>query len=143
MSEVLEIIQKMVLLGGLFYFAWKDYKTKTVEIMPIWLLEIVGIILQMVIGEVQIWNVFASMSIGVLLLLIGVLTGENVGIGDGLLFLVSGTYLEFAKNITLFCGTLLLVGGYAAICLVLKKIKKQDRIPMAPFMLAAFVVFVR
>lgn len=142
MFEVLEIIQRLLLLGGLFYFAWCDYRTKTIAVIPVCLMGIGGIVLHLMLGSGEIGKLLAGMAVGVFLLLISVLTAESIGVGDGLLFLVSGIYLEFLNNMTLFCGTIFLVGGYTGICLLLKRKKKEDRIAVAPFMLTAYVLFV-
>ena len=121
MYEMLEIVPKLILLGGLTYFAWWDYRYKTVALLPIWLVGISGVFCHLFVRENSIWNMLASMSIGCLLVLISAMTTESIGMGDGLLFLVSGCYLSFAQNVALLIGTLFLLGGFATICLILKK----------------------
>lgn len=142
MHEMLEVIQKLILLGALFGFAWQDFQKKRIAVIPIWFLGVWGILLQLVLEKNSVWNMAASMSLGIFLLAISFLTRESIGMGDGFLFLVSGIYLEFTKNMALFYGTIFLLGGFALICSALKKIRKQERIPMAPFMLTAYVLFI-
>ena len=141
MYEVLEITSDLVLLIGLVYFAWYDHRFKMVPLLPIWLLGTIGIVWNLFFSGRDIWNLMASMSVGGLLLLISYLSAESIGMGDGCLFLVSGSFLSFGENMELLVGTIGLLGGFAILCLILKKKKQKDRIAMAPFMLVAYVVF--
>lgn len=140
MLEVFEITSKIVLLFGLFYFAWFDYKTRLIQAKWLLLFGISGMILQ--------WNVWMSgqilqgMLAGGVVLLIALLSKESIGVGDGLLFVATGVFLGFSKNFALIFGSLFLAGVFSIICLVLKKKGRNDRVALGPFVLTAYVVFV-
>lgn len=143
MHEVLEIVLKVVLLLGLFYIAWFDYRTKLIDVK--WLLMfavagLVGILLQQDIALMG--QSCLGMLVGGTLLVLAWASGESVGFGDGCLFVVTGVFLGFLQNFVLLLGSLLLAGVFAIFCLVLKKKEKNDRIALAPFVLTAYVVFV-
>lgn len=140
MLEVFEIISKVVLLLGLFFFAWFDYKTKMIRTKWLMLFGLLGIILRG--DEVLSVQMFTGMIMGGILLLVAYLSNESIGIGDGLLFIATGTFLNFAQNLALLFGSLLLAGVFAIACLVLKKKGRNDRVALGPFVLAAYVVFV-
>lgn len=142
MYEVLEIIQKLILLLELTYFAWWDYRTQKIALLPGVLFIMGGMLCHLLTGQNGIGEVFFSMVVGLILLVVSFVYSEGIGTGDGLLFLVSGSYLNFANQILLLMGTLYLLGGVAVLCLLLKKKKPKDRIAMAPFMLGAYVIFV-
>lgn len=138
---MLEITKSMLLLIGLLYFAWQDYKTGYIRTISAVIVGIIGIVLTILIERnVDVmWMIVASMLIGIGLMLVGVFSKESIGIGDGILFLVSGCYLNIFENLILLRRTIFLIGGFAILCLTIKKLRKTSQIPMAPFMLTAYV----
>lgn len=140
MYEMLEIIGKIIFLLGLFYFAWRDYKSKQIQTGILSIFGMSGIFLQGAMGAS--WTNLLGMLVGGILLVIAVISRESIGLGDGMLFLATGTFLSFSENMALLIDSLLLVGIYAITCLVLKKKGKKDRVAFAPFVLAAYVLFV-
>lgn len=141
MSEVLEIVCKLMMLAGLFYFAWQDYKTNMLGLIPLMFFMGMGIGIRVIAGTFSLSSFLTGTMVGIVCLMIGAVTSESLGMGDGLLFLGTGMFLNFESNFVLFCGALLLAGGFSGICLLLKKKSRKDRIPMVPFVLAAYVVF--
>ena len=153
MSEMLEIVIKLVLLVGLFGFSWIDYKTKRFPVMLLLLFGAVGLFLRiannLLIGEelslVKMsqldfwWEMSSGAVVGIGLLMLSILSREQIGKGDAFLFISVGMYLNFARNLTLLFRTLLLVGGFSVGCLLLKKKGKNDSVAMGPFLLAAYV----
>ena len=148
MSEVLRITSEIILLMGLFYFAYFDYQTGLIDGKAILLFSSFGMVLQLmfaVIENKEIKEIFLSLNgmlIGIAIWGVAVISKEAIGKGDALLFLATGTFLDIAKNSILLCGTLWLVGSYAMICFIRKKKGKKDKIALAPFVLIAFVVFI-
>ena len=139
---MLEIIKSVLLLIGLLYFAWQDYQTRYISTAASAVVGIIGIGLWIFIeGNVTvILQIFVSMFVGIVLILVGIVTKEKIGIGDGILFMVSGCYLDIFQNLRLFSQTIFLIGGFTILCLIIKKIRKTSQIPMAPFMLGAYVI---
>ena len=141
MYEMLEIVSEVILLVGLLYFAWRDYQTQTINVAVAAIMGVLGIVLQflMELDVGVVWELLLSMMIGVSLVLVGIATKGGVGMGDGILFLVAGCYLNWMENMMLFLWTIILTGGFGLICVITKRLGKKQRIPMAPFMLMAFV----
>lgn len=143
MQEMLEIILKMVLLVGLFYVAWFDYRTKLIEekcLMFFGMLGVFGVILR---GDMTLFfQSCLGMLVGVFLLLFGFISRESVGFGDGWLFVVTGIFLGPVQNAVLFLGSMILAGIFAIGCLTLKKKGRNDRMALVPFVLTAYVVFI-
>lgn len=141
MYEMLEIVKKMLLLAGLLYFAWQDYHTHYIGVVLTIIMGLVGIFISFFVeGNVAvIWEVLRSMAIGLGLIFIGVVSKESIGIGDGILFIMSGCYLNVFENMMLLLRTIFLTGGFAILCLLIGRLREKDRIPMAPFMLTAYV----
>ncbi len=141
MPEVLEIISKLMMLAGLFYFAWQDFKTNMLGVIPLILFVGMGMVIHLMTDGFSLSSFLTGTMVGIACLIISIVTSESLGIGDGLLFLGTGMFLDLKSNFVLFCGTLLLAGGFSGICLLLKKKSGKDKIPMAPFVLGAYVAF--
>jgi len=140
MHEVFEVTLKIVLLIGLFYIAWFDYRTKLIEAKWLWIIGVFGVVLLLLHSGIAIvGQVFAGTLPGWILLMLAWVSGESVGFGDGWLFVVTGIFLGWKKNAVLLLGSLIFAGVFAIVCLVLKKKEKNDRIALAPFVLAAYV----
>ena len=143
MCEMFQVISEVVLLIGLFYISWFDYKTKLIERKWLLVMGMLGVTCIFVQGEKDLFvQAFAGMLIGGGMLFLAGISQESIGFGDGWLFVATGVYLGFWKNFVLLFGSLLLAGIFSIFCLVLKKRKKDDRVAMAPFVLASYVVFV-
>lgn len=141
MLEMLEIVKVLLLLVSLLYFAWQDYHTRYISVTAAIMVGIIGIAIRLLIegSMAVILEVFASMALGLGLIILAIATKESIGIGDGVMFLVTGCYLTLFENIILFGRTIFLTGGFAVLCLLIKKLEKGSRIPLAPFMLAGYV----
>ena len=143
MWEMCEVISKVVLLWGLFWVAWEDYKTQLIKVGWLWLIGIAGVGFMLLRKEMMLEiGAFSGVLIGIVILVFAGISGESIGFGDGWLFVVTGTYLDFRENAVLLFGSMLLAGIFAMICLVLKRKNREDRIALAPFVLAGYVVFV-
>ena len=82
-----------------------------------------------------------AMVIGGALLALSAATGEAVGRGDGWFFVVSGIYLDFARNLLLLCGGLILCFLACAI-LFMRGVGsgrnvRHMRLPFLPFLVPA------
>ena len=143
MHEMLEVILKLVLLLGLFYIAWCDYKTKLIDVK--WLLivgaiGVAGILLRN--DVIMLGKALLGMLPGFCLLMTAWISEESIGYGDGWLFAMTGIFLGCLQNAILLLGSMILAGIFAIACLVLKKKRRNDRVALAPFVLTAYVLFV-
>ena len=79
--------------------------------------------------------------LGVCLLGIAKVTGESLGYGDGLLFLVTGIYIGGWDNCSLLMTSLILVFVFAIIQILVRKKSAKSEIPFVPFVLSAYVLY--
>lgn len=133
-----------VFLGGC---AWTDGKKK--EINLLWLLfwAAVGTFYIFVgMWSGGFWDVgtesikrLGGIFVGLFLLAAAVISGGQVGAGDGLVFLVCGLYLDFwESNLLLMSGLLLLVGKYVLSILQGHKNRSREH-PLFPYVFAAYM----
>lgn len=90
-------------------------------------------------GNMPLLEIVGGVSIGVVLLILSKITEGAVGLGDGMLFFVTGIYLGFWKNAMLLWGSLLLCSCWGIALLAVRRIKwtagKRMEIPFLPFVL--------
>lgn len=70
---------------------------------------------------------------GVLLLVLAVLT-KGIGIGDGIVLLEVSSLLLLERTLVAFGLSLMIMGAFSAVLLLLKKVKKELRLPYLPFL---------
>lgn len=133
------MIQTFALLGLLVFCTIEDVRKKRILLGPVFILGIVGLILHLYYRNISVCNMLAGCLIGVILLLVSKLTGGKIGIGDGLILIVTGIYLGYEDNVMLFMYGLLFCGIWSLPLLVLKKKKGSDEVPFVPFLLLAYL----
>ena len=80
----------------------------------------------------------AGVLLGVALILLSKLTDGSIGMGDGIVFCLTGMVLGLAGNFSLLCTSLLLAGILSIVLICTRMIKKSDSIPFVPFVFLAF-----
>lgn len=133
------LIGKMLLLGVLAITAYRDWKEKVIYLYVPMLAGVAGLILHLFYQEHTIMDVFCGTGIGAVVILIAMISGESIGIGDGVMLMVSGIFLGFWGNLALFFTALLLVGLAALFLVVIKRKEKNYRVPFLPFLLVAYL----
>ena len=63
-----------------------------------------------------------------------------MGMGDVKLYSALGFCLGFRPLLCIACGSMLTGGIYAGVLLLLKKVKKKDRIPFGPFIACSAIL---
>lgn len=132
-------MKRACLLGILAYNSGKDIKTKEIPLLANVLFGILGSGWSLYTGDLEPSLLCGGIILGGFIFLLGILTKEAIGIGDGVLLMVTGSFLGGTENFLLFFFALLGAGSYAALLLVLKKAGKKTAIPFAPFLLASYM----
>ena len=119
-----EIPRWVYLAGGLEAFFWR---MAVILHMDVWL----GSESWMVFfhgnnKEVSFLEAALGAMVGIVLLLLSRAADGSIGAGDGMLFLITGIYFGFWKNIALFLGSLLLCSIWGIGYLFIKKIGWQE-----------------
>lgn len=134
MEEIKAAVFMVLLVCGL----WDWKKTE----IPIWICGVgaFGILgMQAYSNEMAIWEMAAGAAIGLLLLVVGKVTGQ-IGIGDGIVFMITGIGMGFWNNLLLLWGSLLLMATVSLALILLQKIRWKARLPFLPFVLCAYVI---
>ena len=87
-------------------------------------------------GSIMLWLAF--LGTGFVFYLISLVTREQIGKGDAFLFAMTGAGMGFFENIRLLYLTFFIAFFAAVFLWMVKKRGRDYRMPMAPFVLAAF-----
>lgn len=144
MLELIKGIEKVVLLTGLMLSSWTDIKNRQISVKLIFVVSELGLILFLIgkcMGDTMGGKeLLAGMSVGGILLLVARLTGERIGYGDGMLFVVTGIFEGFWNNLYLLLLSSALAGGVALFFLISRKKGRADSMPFAPFVSVGYVL---
>lgn len=94
----------------------------------------------LMMGGQKISLLLAGAVPGLFLLCIGKASGGALGLGDGLVILVSGLYMGIWKALEWLALALLLAAVWAGFLLVFKKKGRKASFPFVPFLMAAYVI---
>ena len=74
------------------------------------------------------------------MMMLSAATRGNVGMGDGILLVVTGVYLGGSENLALFMMGLLLSALWSLGLLLLKKKGRKEEIAFVPFLLLSYFI---
>lgn len=86
----------------------------------------------------NIWGLIPGLGV----LLLSVIIPGSIGKGDGYLLCISGLALGVQCCFSILCYGLFLAGGTAAVLLAVHKVKRDTKLPFAPFLFGGFVLTV-
>ena len=134
------VIKEIVLLVGLGIMSVEDIRKKGIK--RLWLigLGIVGLIFTVADAEVLCVSFLLRFVPGVVFVLLAWATREQIGMGDALLILVMGWYLNAIELVDVCLLAFFIAGLVALVLLVVIKKSKKFELPMVPFIFAGYVV---
>ena len=134
------VIKEIVLLSGLGIMSVEDIRKKGIK--RLWLigLGIVGLIFTIADAEVLCVSFLLRFVPGVVFVLLAWATREQIGMGDALLILVMGWYLNAIELVDVCLLAFFIAGLVALVLLVVIKKSKKFELPMVPFIFAGYVV---
>lgn len=133
-------MQSVMMLGLLGICSLEDVKRKRLTVIYILMFGVSGIMLHLIAPVCSIYSILWGMLLGIALILLSVATRGSVGMGDGILLMVTGVYLGGPGNLELFMTGLLLSALWSLGLLVLKKKGRKEEIAFAPFLLLSYLL---
>lgn len=133
------MIETYILLGTLGVHSIEDIRQRQITITITLFSGILGVLLHLIFQNKSIYEMLAGMLPGVFLLTVSLLTSGGIGLGDGMVFMLTGLYLGLAENLFLIIFTFLLAAAAGLFVLAIQRDKGNDRLPLVPFLLLAYV----
>lgn len=124
------------LLSMLVVCSVEDIRKKEMHLLILLAFGVLGIGLHIAFRSKSIYELLGGMLIGLVLLLLSIVSEGKIGKGDGVLMVVTGTYLGFWNNLLLlWCATCMT--GIFGLAVYFKNRRTDVELPFAPFVLAA------
>lgn len=117
---------------------WTDIQKKEICFPALCIFLPGGILWRIIQGQFWPDGIF-SMGIGVLVSVVSVISGGEIGLGDGLLILAMGSVMKSGNLAGILCFALLLCGICSGFQLLVLKKERKKEIPFAPFLLAGYL----
>ena len=132
------------LLGYLSVETGSDIRKKEISVISSFICGSAALLLRIVMGLLRpqadaVQFLLTAILPGCVLLLIGKITRQEIGYGDGILLLVCGLCLGGKNAILLFVSGLFLMFPVSLILLLSGKADRRAELPFAPFLLAAYL----
>lgn len=114
-----------------------DGLQKQIPLAVVWLGMLSAICLRAggVMGEVNLLSVALSLVPGAVFFLLGFISREKVGYGDGWVLLMMGLFLDLPRCFLILLTGLMIESAAALILLVFRKVRRDKEIPFCPFLL--------
>lgn len=138
----LRLAQNALSLLGLFTMSVQDLKHKKISCFVLYVYLLTGAVNAYMTQNA--FNIVVSAVPGILLLILGFLTTEKIGYGDGLVVLGLGLWLGFESTVSiLLIGSMLssIVSLIYIFILKHKGLSVKKMIPFVPFILLGLAVF--
>ncbi|MCR5145609.1 MAG: prepilin peptidase [Lachnospiraceae bacterium] len=130
-------IMVMILLG---ICTIEDLITKKIHLIWPVICFIGGIIFQITYIKMNIVDVLGGIFVGLVLVIISILSHQNIGLGDGLLLMACGIYLGFEKNLILFWMATMMAGLLGIVLRFIFKKGKKYKMAFVPILSAASLI---
>ena len=134
-----EEVKSAIILLYLGILAGMDVRKRQISLVLTGVLFLAGIGWQILVEQTSWLEWLLSLLPGAGFLTLSYISREQVGYGDGLLLLTVGIWLGFGQTFGVLTLALILCSVLCGVLLMRKKIRKQDSIPLVPFLLLGFV----
>lgn len=132
------MIQTYVLLGTLGVHSIEDIKQKEITVTITLFSGIVGVVLHLLFQNQSIYDMLAGVLPGIFLLVLCRLTGGKIGMGDGIVFMLTGLYLGLFENLILMFLSFLLAGVCGLFLSAIRHCGRTEKLPLIPFLFLGY-----
>ena len=101
-----------------------------------------GVVYYFLTQNISLANMIGGICIGICLYVIALVTSEQIGRGDALLFMSTGIYIGFWNNVVLLILSCLLAAVYGGLYIFVTKSEKDHCLPFIPFVAAAYIILI-
>lgn len=134
------MIETYILLGTLGLHSMEDIRQKQITVTITLFSGILGVLLHLFFQNKSIYEMLAGMLPGIFILGVSFLTRGGIGVGDGMVFMLTGLYLGLAENLLLMLFSFLLAAAAGLFLLAAQREGRKERLPFVPFLLLAYVL---
>lgn len=125
----------IIILGVICVF---DIKRKKIPVYMLIILAAAGIISNFTVGEFDIEKRIIAMLPGMILLIVSMITKQQIGYGDGKIILIMGLYIDIDDILSIVLSSFFVSSIAAIILMTVFKKKKNFEMAFSPFLLIGY-----
>lgn len=125
----------IIILGVICVF---DIKKKKIPVYMLIILAAAGIISNLTVGEFNIEKRIIAMLPGIIMIMVSMVTKQQIGYGDGLIILLMGLYINIDDILSIVLSAFLVSSVFAIILMTVFKKKKNFEMAFSPFLLIGY-----
>ena len=135
----MDIYIKIFVLIMLIIFSVEDmlYREISVKVILVFLLMVIGIRVydNTLLSTEIFWGIF----IGMIIIASSIILAGNIGVGDGIIFVLTGLFLGIADNLRILIFSVTISGIIGGLLIILKIKKKDYKMPFTIFILISYI----
>ncbi len=119
-----------------------DLRKKSIPMIYLYVFGLAGIVyfgFGLISGK-SIWEFVLAVLPGCIGIILSFLTGEQIGMGDGLVILCTGFFLSCRQIICVVFVAFMLLTVVSIVLLIGGRVNRKTRIPFIPFVLVGWIV---
>lgn len=132
-------ISDIIVIISLIISSIQDFKYKKISL---WIISFSALLLLVlsIFKKSGLITIIGGVIVGIIVISISIITRSKIGIGDGIVLIMTGIVLGFWRNLELFMYALSIAALISILLLILKKVKKKDSLPFVPFILISYLI---
>ena len=123
----------------LFVAAVMDLKSKSISRGFLFILMFISVASIFVRANFEIWNAVGGALIGLCAVGVSMISGEQIGRGDGIVIIALGIVLGFRECLASVCLASLIMAMISIVILILKKGNRKTKLPFIPALFVGYV----
>lgn len=101
---------------------------------------IIGVMLNIIFTQYSLFSLIGGAFFGIIIIILGKITNEAIGIGDGIVVIILGVFTGAGYNLSILFFAFLISAIISIILLTLKKLKRKDSIPFVPCLFIGYLI---
>lgn len=138
---ILQVITYIVVGIGLLICTITDIRSKKIYLGVVIPVSLICMILNLITGQLNLLEIICLIVTGVLFVLIAVISGGQLGLGDVCIYIMTGIGIGSIKNIYLIFISFMIAALGAAYLMFIKKKGRKYRMPLAPYVMAGYIIY--
>lgn len=130
----------LFVMAILFFLSWQDIKTKKINVILCFITMGIIIFVNMLFGLTTINFMIVGMLIGVILLIVSFVSGNAIGVGDGITFMITGLAVGGIANFEILIISLFLSSFVGLYRLVFRTCNRKDTMAFVPYITMGYIL---
>ena len=136
----MESFIKVFVLIYLAYQTYKDIREKEVSLRSIIIFSVSGVVINIIITKISLFDMFLGIAVGFSVILIGKLMKDGIGTGDGAVLSSIGILMGGKMCLLIFLMAITISAAVVIVLLAFKKVKMKQQLPFIPYILCAYML---